>query len=54
MIDYERAEAKAALLLRTLRSDRGQQARRQCALRMAFLIAALEFVVILVFAIKRL
>jgi hypothetical protein len=54
MIDYERAEAQAALLLRTLRSDRGQQTRRQCALRLAFLIAALEFVVILAFAVERL
>jgi hypothetical protein len=54
MIDYERAEAQAALLLRTLRSDRGQQTRRQCALRLAFLIAALEFMVILVLAMARL
>jgi hypothetical protein len=44
MIDYDRAEAAAVELLRSLREERSQ--RRCLMLRLACFIAALEFVVI--------
>ena len=53
MIDYERAEAQAALLLRTLRGDERLDGRRRCALHLACLIAAFEFLVILIGALWR-
>ena len=52
MIDYERAEAQAALLLRTLLNENRLEGRRRCAaLRLACLIAGFEFLVILVGAL---
>ena len=49
MIDYECAELEAERLLLSLRGDgRARGVRRHCALRFACLIAAIEFLVIVI------
>lgn len=52
MIDYELAELEAEHLLQSLRVDgRVRSGRRHCALRLACLVAAFEFLVIVIGAV---